>query len=263
MSGKTQDKLADPKTADKPVTLCHAVLPRKELGMFGDNRFGSKGMEWGSFYFEPETDHMIGDSGFVEFPYVVHHWQRTTNSPYSESPVSLALADIKSLNILSKAALKAAQQAVNPPMGTFADSMNRLNLNPGKMNPGAVSEDGKLLAQPLITAQRPDFAQSVIEAKRNSIREMLYLNLWQVLIESPQMTATEALIRSQEKGELLGPVGISLNEGLSKQVDREISILERKGAFRANSPLAPPETISDKGIGVMHTSPLDQASPHG
>ncbi len=256
LSQDTQKRLTDVKMADKPIPVVHAVFNRDSMDIVG--KLGNKAMPFSSCYFEPNVDHMIGTSGFQEFPYIVHHWSRTTNSPYAEGPVSLALAEIKSLNVLSKSALKAAQQQVNPPMATFSDGMNRLNLNPGKVNPGAVTEDGKLLAQPLITNNRPDFASEIIEAKKNQVREMLYLNLWQVLIESPQMTATEALIRSQEKGELLGPVGISLNEGLSHQVDREVAILIRKGAFSGESPLAPPETLAGRSIKVIYNSPLDR-----
>src|SRR5690606_39269434 len=70
--------------------------------------------------------------------------------------------------------------------------------------------------------------------------------------------ATEALIKAQEKGELLGPVGISLNEGLSHTVDREIAILGRKRAFEDDSPLAVPDSMADKELAPRFTSPLDR-----
>jgi hypothetical protein len=108
---------------------------------------------------------------------------------------------------------------------------------------------------------RPDFAQAVIESRRNNVREALYLNLWQILVQdnmSQPETATEAMLRAQEKGEMLGPVGISLNEGLSQNIDREVSILSRKGAFKPGSPLAMPESLSDQEVSPQFTSPLDR-----
>src|SRR5690606_25557713 len=85
-----------------------------------------------------------------------------------------------------------------------------------------------------------------------------YLNLWQIIIQDRTETATEALIRAQEKGELLGPVGISLNEGLSHMTDREVAILGRKRAFDDDSPLAMPDSMADADVAPVFTSPLDR-----
>lgn len=57
---------------------------------------------------------------------------------------------------------------------------------------------------------------------------------------------------------MLGPVGISLNSGLSHNVDREIGILSRKGAFAAGSPLAMPDDMDGAEIAPQFTSPLDR-----
>lgn len=57
---------------------------------------------------------------------------------------------------------------------------------------------------------------------------------------------------------MLGPVGISMNEGLSHNVDREVGILGRKGAFEDDSPLAMPDSMVNKDIAPTFTSPLDR-----
>jgi len=178
--------------------------------------------------------------------------------PYSEGPLALALAEIKSLNEMAKNELISSQQAVRPPLAMVHDNFTRVNLNPGANNPGLLNGDGRLLAQPILTHTRPDFAREVLEGRRGNVREMLYLNLWQILIERPEMTATEAMLRAQEKGDLLGPVGISFNHSLAAMLDREIGILMRKGAFDEGAPLAMPEPLVDKDIMPFFTSPLDR-----
>jgi hypothetical protein len=108
---------------------------------------------------------------------------------------------------------------------------------------------------------RPDLAQAVIESRRNGVREALYLNLWQILVQDASAdpeTATQAMLRAQEKGEMLGPVGISLNEGLTQNNDREIGIIGRKGAFAKGSPLAAPQSLEGAEIAPQFTSPLDR-----
>ena len=163
---------------------------------------------------------------------------RITNS-FSEGPVAYAIAQIQSLNELVKNQLIGSQQAGRPALATAGKNFTRVNINPGAVNPGLITGDGKALFAPITGGQRLDLSQAVIEAERQAVRENLYLNLWQILIADaggePE-TATEAMLRAQEKGEMLGPVGISLNDGLSHNSDREIGIMARKGAFRDGSP---------------------------
>lgn len=256
VSAKTMAYAESEKDKDRMVLLLHAVMPRKEKGSKASGLKG--GSDFASYYVEVDNKHLIGDSGYWEFPFHVYHWQRNNPGPYAEGPMAIALADVKSLNMLAKSELQAAQQWVKPPMAVPSDGINRLNLNPGAMNVGATDAQGNLLAKPLFTGQRPDFAQTVLETRRNQVRESLYVNLWQILIQNPQMTATEAMIRANEKGDLLGPVGNAAQVTLSHMVDREISILARMGAFDRGSALQPPEEMEGRSIGVRFTSPLDR-----
>jgi hypothetical protein len=97
-----------------------------------------------------------------------------------------------------------------------------------------------------------------MEVRRAGVKETLYVNLFQILIKNPEMTATEAMIRANEKGELLGPAGGKIQSALSTMADRELGIYARMGVFRPTSPLAPPPSIAGKSIGVRMTSPLDR-----
>lgn len=256
-SGKVKDDANDPTKRDRPVELMHCVFPRTE------SKRDTQGKAFHSFYLEVEEQHLIGKGGFHDFPYVVSHWNREHQGPYAEGPVALAIAEIKSLNMLSKQEYIATQQWVNPPTAQHSDETNRPNLAPGAPNPGMLNERGELLIKPIILQSRPDFARQIIEAKQNQIRETLYVNLWQILIQNPQMTATEAMIRAQEKGDLLGPSGLSLQESLAHMVDRELSILERKGAFRPGAALEVPREAQGSSVGASFTGPLDKLRRSG
>ncbi len=255
-SPKTTEMANDPKKRHTPIKILHAVLPRADVAKYGTT--GVMGADYKSCIIETETKHYIKEGGYFEFPFIRHAWSRIGARAHCEGPMALALAEVKSLNELAKNELISAQQAVRPPLATFGDNFTRVNLNAGAVNQGLVNGEGKMLVQPIVTHTRPDFAQAVLEARKNSVREMLYLNLWQVLIQNPQMTATEALLRNQEKGELLGPVGISFNEGLSRMVDRELGILARKGAFNKGAALEIPESLATRDLSPRFTSPLDK-----
>lgn len=246
----------NPKDRDRAFELVHAVYPRAERGSPGGRLPDAP---FASAYVDVDHRHLIGEAGFFEFPYVVYYWSQDPASGYGESPVMLALAEIKSLNLLSKHTMRAVQQWTNPPLGIPNDGVvKRPNLNPGAINPGAVDEQGRARIQPIVTAQNPNFITQVLEVKREQLRESLFINLFQILAQNPQMTATEALIRANEKGELLGPAGARIQAGLARLVERETGILERKGVFEGDSPLSPPASLSGRGFGVRFRSPLDR-----
>jgi hypothetical protein len=254
VSAKLTEKAGDPAQAEKPVAIMHAVMPREEAGEFRDRRRDSP---FASFWIEVDTKHLIRSSGYFSFPYSVTWWDQTDGSAYGQSPVMQMLADIKMLQVMNKSAAQAAQQAVKPPLATMAGVYReRPNLNSGAINPGYLDDSGRLKIQPIITSQNPTLAERVIEAKRASVQTGLYVTLFQILVDNPQMSATEALIRANEKGELLGPAGAKIEGGIARRIDREIDILSRKGAFDRESPLAPPPSIVGRNVGVKFTGPL-------
>ncbi|STU67291.1 Bacteriophage head to tail connecting protein [Klebsiella pneumoniae subsp. ozaenae] len=46
---------------------------------------------------------------------------------------------------------------------------------------------------------------TLAEQKRQTINDGFFITLFQILVDNPQMTATEAMLRAQEKGQLLAP----------------------------------------------------------
>ncbi len=239
---------------DQPFTFIHCVMPREEAGEHKDKR---RHQPYASFWLEVESRHLIRSSGFFTFPYQVMWWDQTDGSPYGQSPVMAALSEIKMLQVMGKTVAQVSQQMIKPPMATMRGIYNqRLNLNAGAVNAGMLDEQGRLLAQPIIQAQNPTFAERLIEAKRLSVRESMYINLFQTMVDNPQMTATEALLRANEKGELLGPAGAKIETGIAGAIDREVDIVQRKGAFEQGSPLEPPSSIGGKNVGVKFTGPL-------
>lgn len=254
VSAKLSALADDPAKCETKVALIHAVIPREEAGEYRDKRRDSP---YAAFWIEADTKHVISSSGFFSFPYSVTWWDQTEGTAYGQSPVMAVLSDAKMLQVMNKSAAQAAQQAVKPPLATMKGIYReRPNLNAGAINPGYLTEQGQLAVQPIITSVNPTMAERVIELKRASVREGLYINLFQILVDNPQMSATEALIRANEKGELLGPAGAKIEGGISRRIEREIDIIQRKGAFDDGSPLAPPASMAGRNVGVTFTGPL-------
>lgn len=253
---KIIDAANDPKRKHDRFLVLHAVKPRPDGAKIG--RIGVRSADFASYYCLPDEMYMLGEGGYYEFPYMRYAWGNNGLNAYCEGPIAIALGEVKSLQEMAKNELLATQMLLRPPLAISSKNMQRMNFNAGATNPGLINGDGRPLFAPLNAGVRPDFAQTIMEQRRGTVREMLYLNLWQILLDAPDMTATEALIRAQEKGELLGPVGLSLNDGLATTVDREVGILGRKGAFREGSPLAMPESLQGREVAPVYTSPLDR-----
>lgn len=252
----TQAKATDPQKWHEQIEILHWISYRKETGLRADPMRRSA-VE--SVYLEVDRKHEVRRGGFNYFPVVAYQWNQIPHSPYGESPVMLVMAEVKSANILSKNALLSAQQLTRPPIGTSDDgTIQRPNLNPGAINFGALDANGNLKIKPIITAQDPSLVQALIEVSRNQIKEGLYTNLWQILIQNPQMTATEALIRANEKGELLGPIGTKIQAGLSAMTDCALTILEGKGAWQPGAALEPPPSLAGRNVKSKFNSPLDR-----
>lgn len=262
LSAKAMANANDPVMSNRMMQILHYIGERQEVGPLASGMKSKS--QVASCYIEIETLHEIKHGGFNYWPIIVYNWNQMNASPYGESAAMLVMAEVTSTNILAKNSLLAAQQHTRPPIATVDDStMNRPNLNPGAINYGGLDANGRLKIQPISTGQNPQLSQLVLDASRNQVKEGLYSNLWQYLIQNPNMTATEAMIRANEKGEILGPIGTRIQHGLARLTDAELAILRDKGAWNKGSPLAPPASLQARNISTRFSSPLDRLRRSG
>jgi hypothetical protein len=215
--------------------------------------------KYASFHIFEEERQIIRESGYFEFPIIDFRWLPEPGSVYGEGPVMKCLADIQSLQQMAKNEMMAGEQSVRPPLLVAnAGIMNRPDARPGGVTYGGMNAQGQRMVEPLFNGQRLDFATMVLEAKRAQVKESMYLNLFQLLVQNPQMSATEALIRANEKGALLGPAGSRFQTSLSRMVEREQGILTRRGVNDPDSAYRRPDSLRDMNLHAQMTSPLDR-----
>ncbi len=255
LSAAVAEAAVSEKDKDRLFAFLHVVQPREETG---SRRQANRNLRYASYYVELDERQLVADSGFFEFPYIDYRWSPQPGCAYGEGPVMQALADIKTLNAMSMTALRAGQQAVDPPLAIADDGViNRPNLNARAINYGGIDQNGRLRIQPIITARHPDLAEAIMNQRRDAVRESLFINLFQALTSNPGMSATEALIRSNEKGQLLGPAGARIQNGLARMIEREFGILRRRGLFE-HGDLVPPDGVPGNPFSARFTSPLDR-----
>jgi len=250
---KTLDKAE--KNPDGTLEYIHTVHPNTDQ-LYGRKDY--KGMPWYSCYIALEGRKIISEGGYNAMPYVVGRYVTGPKEIYGRSPAMTVLADVKMLNEMSKTVIRAAHKIVDPPLLLQEDgALAAFDLRPGALNYGGVSDQGNQLVHALQTGARIDIGLDMMEQRRKTINDAFLVTLFQILVETPEMTATEAMLRAQEKGALLAPtMGRQQSEFLGPMIEREIDILSRAGVL---PPM--PDVLRRAGgmIEIQYQSPLNKA----
>ena len=232
----------------------HCVKPNDEMN---SKRKDYRGMPITSYYVSVEGKKFLSEGGYRVRPYSVGRHVTAPREVYGRSPAMQVLADIKMLNEMEKTIIRAAHKIVDPPLLVYGDGiLTSFNTRPNALNYGGVDDQGRQMVVPLKTGSNLPIAEDKAEQKRKMINDAFYVTLFQILVENPRMTATEAMIRAQEKGQLLAPtVGRQQSEWLGAVIDRDIDIIMTSGMVRP-----PPDSLleSGGGIKVNYTSPLSR-----
>ena len=237
---------------DRRVKLLHVVMPRTDRDPERGDRSNAP---FFSGYFEVKTKHLINEGGFDELPYIMSRYVTGPRETYGRSPAMSVLPEIKMINEMSKTVIRAGQKIVDPPLLIADDGV----VFPVDTTAGGTRLDGRQQApvQPLHTGARVDIGFEMMEQRRKVIQDAFLITLFQILIESPQMTATEVLQRAQEKGSLLAPtMGRQQSETLGPLINRELNILANQGALPP-----PPQLLLDAqgDYEIEYVSPLSRA----
>jgi len=243
------------KTPEQNFEFIHAVMPRQDMEY---GRKDYKGMKIASCYISIDGRSIVSEGGYHTMPYAVGRYVTGPKEVYGRSPAMTVLPDIKMLNEMSKTVIRAAHKMVDPPLLLQEDgALAAFDMRPSALNYGGVNEQGQQLVHALQTNGRVDIGLDMMEQRRKTINDAFLVTLFQILVDSPQMTATEAMLRAQEKGALLAPtMGRQQSEFLGPIIEREIDILARAGAL---PPM--PDVLREAGgtVDIEYVSPLNRA----
>lgn len=233
LPARIQECLKDSRKAEGKFWFIHCVKPRHD---YDRNRVDTKGMPFIDEYVNVEHKHMVQEGGFATFPYSIPRYTQAPGELYGRSPAMLALPAIKVLNEEKRIMLKQGHRSVDPVLLTHDDGVVD-DLMPGAVNPGAVTADGKLLVHTLPVG-RLDIGKELMDDEKFVINDAFLVTMFQVLMEHPNMTATQVLELAQQKGMFLGPmVGRMTSEDLGPMTDRELDLLSQQGLLPPQPPM--------------------------
>lgn len=229
----------------------HCVMPNEERNPNVDD---FRSAEFSSFYVAMDDVFLIEQGGFRTFPYHVDRYVTAPNETYGRSPAMTALPEMKMLNAIRKSDLRARHLNVDPPILSSDDTpFRRMALKPGMNMPGTLDPNGNPKMKPYQSGANINVSNDSLNESREVINDAFLVTLFQILVDSPAMTATEVLQRAQEKGSLLAPTaGRRQSEFLYNMVQREIDILDWTGQLPEQ-----PDVLRELELQIDFTAPLN------
>lgn len=215
---------------EEPFYFLHWVRPNLDRD---PERIDHKGMAYESCYISIMGSQIVYENGYRSFPYAISRYYQAANETYGRSIAMDVLPELKTLNEQYKTMLKQGHRAVDPVLLAHDDGViDGFNLSPGAINPGGISEDGRLLVQPLPTGS-VEFGEKQMDQSRQVINDAFLVSLFQSLVvDAPMKTAAQVYEEIREKGILVAPtIGRQNSEYLAPLIEREIDILNQQGAL--------------------------------
>ena len=213
--------------SEKKFEILHCVYPRED---YDPRRVDPKGMRFASLYVFLQSKVAMREGGYQSFPGPTARYTQASGEVYGRGPAQLVLAAIKVLNQEKKTVLKQGHRVTDPVLLAHDDgNLGNFSMKPGFLNPGGVNADGKPLVHVLPTGNIA-VGDKLMEMEKVDIRAAFLIDLFQILVDSPQMTATEVLERAREKGMLIAPIaGRIHSEFLGRLIERELDLMFQQG----------------------------------
>jgi hypothetical protein len=246
-------KAAAEKHSQMPFDFLHRICQRSD---YEHGRLDMKGKPYASYYISIQDRCLLEEGGYTSFPIAVTRYDQTPGEVYGRGPAMMVLPAIKTLNAMKTTMLKQAHRAADPVYLIADDGLIDPQFHPGAQNKGGWSMDGRPLVGTLPVGSY-EIGKEAHAEEKSLILDAFLVQLFQILTETPSMTATEVIERTNEKGILLAPtVGRQQSEYLGPMTDREMDLLSFMGVL----PPMPPMLKSAKGLyHVNYTSPLARA----
>lgn len=190
-----------------------------------------KGWKYTCVHVLRDKQQVLRRTGSFYNPFCFARLETNPGELYGSGPGVELLETIKTLNQVMRSQIITAQKLAEPPVLVHSDGIaNRYDLRPNAISYGAISAEGRPLVQPFNVGAQPQLAELLANQMRKAINDAFLVNLFNVLTENPQMTATEVLKREQERAWLISPVGGRLREGFFQQlIGNELAVLTTFG----------------------------------
>lgn len=223
--GKMIREAYDAKDMDKLFPFIHAVYPREDARPKRNPR--ARDLPYASCYIAKDENHLVHESGFHDFPFMVARWSKDPGEIYGRGRGEVALPTTKTLNKFVEMKLQALAMAVRPPILVRDDGViGTIRLTPG--GPTMVRDLESLKA--FESGSRFDVAAVEEEKLQAIVKNIFFVNelMLPPTRATGDLTATEVTLRWEIMQRLLGPtLGRLESELLNRDVQLTFGMMLR------------------------------------
>lgn len=239
----------------RPFEVFEVLMAYEPRNLIKPGLVTSDNLPWATVYMEMANEEplVLEESGTRVKAVWASRWDVNGDDVYGRSPCHEVLPHVKMLQQQERSSLRIWHHWADPMLRMPASYKGRINA----MVPGAhVYDDTAGRVEPIYQpAVNPQHLEARISRVVMEIREGLYNDLFLMLQEHPNMTATEVVERKEEKLILLGPViERQFHERLDPVIDWLFDLLLEEGEL----PPPPPE-LRGMDLKVDYISLLAQA----
>jgi hypothetical protein len=229
------------------VTIRHKRDPRKK------DKFNKPFASW---WVSLADKKILKEGGYEEFPYFYPRFYKNSSETYGYGPTYACYPSIKRLNNATELYEAAAYQDAYPPWLAEHDGlMGTLDLRKDAVNYQKQPLSQGQAVQSLKHDRNIQVGIDYMDRKEKNIKQAFFVDLFLMLANQGNMTATEVIERTQEKMLILGPVlGRLQNELLNPIIYRTFNILMRRGKLGKI-----PAVLDGVDWDVVYVSPLAKA----
>lgn len=248
------------KGSEALYDFIHRVCPRTD---YDEERLDARGKPWASYYVSITGRCLMSEGGYRKFPAAISTYATAPGEVFGRSPAMMVLPALKTLNAEKRTYLQQGHRAAAPVLLTTDDGITDFSLRPGALNKGGWSMDGKPLVGTLPTGNFTA-SEKMMDMEKALIEDAFLVNLFQMALnlkDLPQMTATQVIEITNQKGILLAPTVGNQEDDLGHMIERELDVAEAIGEFD-DDPMPPRLREAMRAghkIEPIYTSPLSRA----
>ena len=245
---KIKDKANNEAMRYEQCKFFHAVFNNPD---YKQDSLSSEHKKFASYYVYVEDKEIIDASGYDTFPYAVPRFYVRAGNDYGRGVAFAALPALRELNALRQDMLDAIELGVQPPLLIPSTmEMDDIDIAPASIIPYD-SMNGQPVFWPTQINLR-DAKDHKMEIQ-DEIKDLFFVNLFMMLDQQKNMTATEVMERVAEKVQAITPVITRLyNEFFSDVIERTFLLLVENGKIPDF-----PEQIKGKDFSISYTTKLD------
>lgn len=229
---KIQAAYADAgKKYDPDFTVVHLVQPRKVYDL-RLAEYDGKQRPFESIYICEESETLLEEDGYHEFPYFVPRFLKWGNGPYGLAPGKAVIPAMKSLIRLDENMDTLADIAAFRVFWSWLSRWEKLTTGLVDAPRSAGRRQDKNFPREWASGGRYDVGQDRIEIKKREIQEAFYCDMLQVISQiDREMTATEVRAREGEKLTMFSPTFTLYTSDLSYFFKRIFGVLAVQISF--------------------------------